>query len=78
VTPEDVWQRRIDWYRRLPPWRRVQIGLEMYDEEQEVVCHRVRQDHPDWDAPQVAAEVFRIFWTEAGLPEELLPAKGGG
>ena len=46
-------------YRRMPPWRRVQIALDANRTARLVVEGSVRTHHPDWDDDRVRAEVAR-------------------
>jgi hypothetical protein len=61
MRPAEGLQKQIELYRQMTGRQRLQIGFELYELAHEMVQCSVRQQHPDWDARQVSAEVLRRF-----------------
>lgn len=68
MTPEEGLRKQIERYRQMTGQQRLQIGFELYDLAEDMVRCSVRQQHPDWDADQVAAEVRRRFRLAERIP----------
>jgi hypothetical protein len=68
MTPDEGLQKQIEFYRRLTPQQRLQIGFELYDLAEDMVRCSVRQQHPDWSGEEVAIEVKRRFALAERVP----------
>jgi hypothetical protein len=59
TTPEAA-AVQLDIYRRMPPWRRLQIALELGDMVRELSVAGVRSRHPEYTDDQVRLAVIRL------------------
>jgi hypothetical protein len=50
----------VEVYRRMPPGRSLELGLEMSESLRRVMAEGVRSRHPDYTAEQVRLAVIRL------------------
>jgi hypothetical protein len=50
----------LDIYRRMPPWRRLEIALELGDMVRSLSAAGVRSRHPEYTEDQVRLAVIRL------------------
>ncbi len=59
TTPEAA-AVQLEIYRRMPPWRRLQIALELGDMVRSLSAAGVRSRHPEYSEEQVQLAVIRL------------------
>ena len=60
-TSPAAWAVQLDWLRKLPPGRRVELMLEMSEDGRELLRAGIRQRHPEYTSEQVEHAMLRIW-----------------
>jgi hypothetical protein len=63
-------QLQDDAIFRMTGAERLQLACDMSDLTRELALARIRQDHPDWDSGQLAAELVRLTVPSRSVPPQ--------
>lgn len=65
-TSPEVWSRQLDVYRAMGPDGRLRRALQMSEDVKALARDGIRDQHPDWPASRVEAELVKRLFDRPG------------